>query len=173
MKRLRHSALLTSVLLATVAATACDPDPEPLVGLDEVEALAAAAQEMTVDGVLDDLGLDPSERAEVEAKLQALHTSMLALHDLHAQSMGDLSDEEKADLHGRLQDQMEEIHAGHAAFMESLSEEQQARFQEHLHGAMEAHHGAMEAHHEAMGERHEAMGERHEAMGDRHRAPQR
>ncbi len=140
MNRAHRLAVVSIALAATAATTACDHGPAPLVGLEETAALAAAVQEMSVDGVLDGLALDPSERAVIEAKLATLHESMLDLHALHPENPDALTDQEKADLHARLQAGMEGVHRLHHEFMESLSDDQRQRFVEHMHAAMAAHH---------------------------------
>jgi len=148
MGRIRGWTALSVGLLLAAATTACEHGRDHLFSPEDATALIAAAPEMSVATLLDDLQLEPSQRTEVEAKLGGLHASMLELHELQPGDLDSMTPEEKAALHARLQGEMEGVHELHQEFMESLTEEQQGRFTEHVHAFLQSQHGDASGLHE-------------------------
>ena len=148
--------LSAALLLAPLAVlTACDHHSNPL-SAEDAQALVATASDMSVASVIDGLQVEPSQRPDVEAKLNALHDVMLELHAAHPQDLDGLSEAEKEALHAELQSGMDAVHEHLQAFMASLTDEQQQRFQEHVHAAMQSHHdGAGDLHSEHLDSAHD------------------
>ena len=138
---MRSWTLLSVSLLLAASVTACEHGTTQVLSVEDATALIAAAPEMSVATLLDDLKLDPSQRIEVEAKLEGLHDSMLELHALQPGDLNSMTPEEKADLHARLQGEMEGVHELHQEFMESLTEDQKGRFIEHVHNLLQSQQG--------------------------------
>ncbi|MGI9625504.1 MAG: hypothetical protein ACR2QM_01595 [Longimicrobiales bacterium] len=136
---------LAAVVL-TLAVAGCSETGHP-VAANEMEAVMAAAPNLSLGAAIADLGLSGDEMRHVEALVGELHTTMMAAHE----SMGDveqLDESERAALHESLQGQMAEIHERHQAVLEILSEDQRTQFMENIHRQMQEHGEHGEGEHE-------------------------
>ena len=124
---------LTVVLALGAAAvvSACDETAGPL---EAEEMLLQAAPSLSPGELLNGLGLEPAQAARAQDRVEALHVSMLELHDLHG-GASDLSDAEREEMHAV----MAEIHDRHEELMGSLTDAQRERFFENVHAQMTEH----------------------------------
>ena len=118
-------ALVTALALIT---TACE-SPQALPQDD----LLAAAPNMTADGLLDGLELDPGQEAEIRHKVESLHDAMLEAHELHGD--GELTEADQEAMHAKLVD----VHARHDDLMAAMTPEQQQAFFDNAHKLMAEH----------------------------------
>ncbi|MGH7448066.1 MAG: hypothetical protein ACREK1_04930, partial [Longimicrobiales bacterium] len=79
---MRNTLLTTLATLAVAAATACSEAASEPTAV-ETEALVASATAWTPADLTRDLQVDDATRQQIEAGIQALHTSMLELRGRH------------------------------------------------------------------------------------------
>ncbi|MGH7481565.1 MAG: hypothetical protein ACRELV_05375 [Longimicrobiales bacterium] len=136
---MKHSLFPALATLALAATTACSDAASEPIAVD-TEALVASATAWTPSDLTRDLQVDDATREKIEAGLQALHASMVELHDRHetAQTLkGEARDAYVADLKA----DMQELHEQHRALWESLDPAVKEALAARLHQRMREHDG--------------------------------
>lgn len=124
----------TLALALVAAVSACD-GPH---GLSESD-LIQAAPNITADGLLAGIELEPADRDALRHKVESLHAVMMEAHDLHGE--GEPSDEAMRAIHDKLAD----VHERHEDLMASFTADQREIFFENAHKIMAEHADGAEA----------------------------
>lgn len=136
---MRRTLLPTLAALTLAATTACaEAGSEPTAV--ETDALLASVTAWTPADLTRDLQVDDATRQRIEAGVQALHASMIELHDRHQKAApleGAARDTYLADLHA----DMKELHEQHIELWESLDPEVRKVLAARMHERMREHHG--------------------------------
>lgn len=150
---MRYTLLTTFVTVAAAAITACsEAAPEPTAV--ETEALIASASGWTAADLTRDLPVDAATRQQIEAGVQALHTSMLALHGRYESAQA-LEGDARAAYMTEIRADIRTLHEQHSALWDSLDPEVRQLLAARLHERMRDHEdGSMKALHERMRRMH-------------------
>ena len=133
-----RNVLPTTLAIVVMATTACSEAATQPTAV-ETEALLATSTEWTPIDLTRDLQVDDATRAKIEAGVQALHTSMLELHERYegAQSLeGDARAAQIDDIEADLR----ALHEQHIGLWNSLDPAVKKTLAERMHEQMRNHH---------------------------------
>ena len=125
-----------SAVAGVLALGACGEE-QPLSPAD-TEALVAAAPQLSLSQVVDELDLPEEQRGQIKALAEDLHVSMMAVHEAVG-DMEDMDPAERAAFHASLEGDLADLHERHEAFLGSLDDEQRKAFVDHVHAQLEEH----------------------------------
>jgi hypothetical protein len=134
---MRHH-LITILAAAAVAATTACSEAATQPTAVETEALIASATAWTPSDITRGLQVDEATRQKIEAGVQSLHTSLLALHERHenAQTLeGDARAAYMTDIH----ENMIALHEQHKVLWDSLDPAVRETIATRLHEQMRHH----------------------------------
>jgi hypothetical protein len=136
---MRHALLTTLATLAAISTAACsEAASEPTAVY--TEALVATAADWTPADLTHDLPVDAATQQRIDAGIQAMHTSMLELHERHA-TAGTLEGVARDAYLADLAADMQALHAQHRALWDSLDPAVQETLASRFHEQMRDHHG--------------------------------
>lgn len=135
---MRH-ALITILGTAAVAVTTACSEAATQPTAVETEALIASATAWTPSDLTRGLQVDDATRQKIEAGVQSLHTSLLALHERHESAQNLEGDARAAYLTG-IHEDMIALHEQHKVLWDSLDPGVRETLATRLHEQMR-HHG--------------------------------
>lgn len=131
---MRNALLVTFVVAAATACSETTPEPTTV----ETRALIASASTWTPSELTRDLEVDDATRQEIEAGVQALHASMVDVHERHRKAAnleGDARVAHMADLDADVR----ALHEQHKALWGSLDPAVREALATRLHERMDDH----------------------------------
>jgi hypothetical protein len=136
---MRHT-LITILGTAAVAATTACSEAATQPTAIETEALIASAAAWTPSDLTRDLQVDETTRQKIEAGVQSLHTSLLALHERHVRAQN-LEGDARAAYLTDIQEDMIAVHEQHKVLWDSLDPAVRETLATRLHEQMRDHGG--------------------------------
>lgn len=135
---MKHTLLRTLAALAVAAMTACSEAASEPTAV-QTEAPLASATAWTPEDLTRDLQVDDATRQQIEAGIQALHTSLIELHRRH-ETVQTLAGEAREAYVADMKADMQELHEQHSALWNSLDPSVQETLAARLHERMGEHH---------------------------------
>ena len=136
---MRHATFTTIATLAMISAAACtEASPEPTAV--DTETLVATAADWTPADLTSDLPVDAATQQRIDAGVQAMHASMLELHERHA-AAGTLEGAARDAYLADLGEAMQAVHEQHRELWESLDPAVQETLASRFHEQMRDYHG--------------------------------
>ena len=140
---MRHALRISIATLAAISIAACSEASSEPTAVD-TEALVAMSADWTPADLTHDLAVDAATQQKIDAGLQAMHASMLELHERHA-TAGTLEGAARDAYLADLAADMQSVHEQHRALWDSLDPAVQETLASRFHEQLRDHHGADDA----------------------------
>ena len=136
---MRYGLHSTITALAAISTLACSEAASEPTAVD-TEALVATAADWSPANITRDLPVDAVTQQRIDAGVQAMHASMLELHERHA-AAATLEGAAREAYLAELTADMQTLHEEHSALWDSLDPAVQETLAARFHEQMRAHHG--------------------------------
>lgn len=136
---MRHPLRSTLAVLAAISTAACSEAASEPTAVD-TETLVATAADWTPADLTRDLPVDAATQQRIDADVQAMHASMLEVHERHA-TAGTLEGAARDAYLADLAADMAALHEQHSVLWDSLDPAVQEMLASRFHEQMREQHG--------------------------------